>query len=230
MNVQRKHIGTDGTVLIPVFSDKFELLDYLGENKSNIFAEKMSCFKTADAFGFRKTNETFGSKAMTVNPDASKELKVKIVINATNLMDSHKDVHIPNIWKKGLQENPPRFHLQEHKMTFENEISKDFKAYTEVVSFKSLGYARYKGDTEILVFDSNVRKDINEYMFRKYALGQVDEHSVGMQYVKMLMAVNSDSSEWKQEKDNWDKYFPMIANVKDAERSIFLAGIRSKSN
>lgn len=220
MSVQRKHIGTDGTVLIPIFADKFELLDYLGENKELIFAEKMSCFKTADAFGLRSTGtNTYSSKVLTVNPESTNELKVKAIINATNLLDTHKDVHIPGLWKKGLQENPPRFHLQEHKMSFENEISRDFKAYTETVSFKSLGYPRYKGDAEVLVFDSNVRKSVNEYMFRKYAMGMVDNHSVGMQYIKMLFAVNSNSSEWKQEKDNWDKYYPMVANVKDADQS-----------
>lgn len=220
MSAQRKHIAVDGRVLLPLFTNKSAMLDFLGENKAEIELEKMSAFKTADAFGIRlQSAPGYSHKAMTVDPATTNEIQVKAVINATNLMDSHKDVHIPGLWKKGLSENPPRFHLQEHKMTFENEISKDFRAYTETVSFKSLGYGRYKGDTEVLMFDSKVRKSINEYMFRKYAMGQVDNHSVGMQYVKIFMAVNSDSKEWAQEKENWDKYFPMIANQKDAENS-----------
>jgi len=192
------------------------LLDYLGENLSQIHAEKMSSFKTADAFGIGSTGSDHSSqKAGSFNPDNLTEIQVKAIINATNLLDTHKDVHIPGIWKKNLKENPPKFHLQEHKMTFENEISKEFKAYTELTTFKDLGYPRYKGETEVLVFDSLVRKSINEYMFRKYALGQVDNHSVGMQYLLAPFCVNSDSREWKEEMDNYQKYKDAIVNQKD---------------
>lgn len=231
MSVQRKHIDTNGTLLIPVFSDKSLMLDYFGENKSEIEAEKMSAFKTADAFGIRQQGSgMFSTKATVINPDELNEIQVKVVINATNLMDSHKDVHMKGIWKKSLSENPPRFHLQEHKMTFENEISKEFKAYTEITTFKNLGYSKYKGDTEVLMFDSKVKKSINEYMFRKYALGQVDNHSVGMQYMKMIFCVNSDSREWATEKDGWDKYFPEVVNQKDAENSgYFWAVLEAKA-
>lgn len=216
MSVQRKHISDTGRILIPVFADKTAMLDYLGEHKNQIHAEKMSAFKMADAFGVRSSSDvSYAVKSATTNPDLLNEIQVKAVINATNLLDTHKDVHQPGIWKKGLSESPPRFHLQEHKMTFENEISKDFKVFTELISFKDLGYPRYKGETEILVFDSNIRKSVNEYMFRKYALGQIDNHSVGMQYAKMFFCVNSDSREWKEEMDNWNKWYSTIANPKD---------------
>lgn len=216
MSVQRKHIAVNGTILMPLFTDKSAMLDYLGENLNDIHAEKMSAYKTADAFGVGGISTgAYSTKAMTVNPDMLNEIQVKAVINATNLLDTHKDVHQPGIWKKGLSENPPKWHLQEHQNTFKNRISKDFKAFTETVSFKSLGFGRYKGDTEILVFDSKIKKAVNEYMFKLYATGEVDNHSVGMAYMKIFFCVNSDSREWKEEKDNWDKWLSSIANPKD---------------
>lgn len=216
MSVQRKHIGENGKLLLPIFTDKTVMLDYLGENLADIQAEKSTAFKLADAFGYGiASGSGYSSKATSVNPDITNEILVKAVINATNLLDTHKDVHIPGIWKKGLSENPPKWHLQEHQMKFSNRISKDIKAYTEVVSFKSLGYPRYKGDTEILVFDSKIKKSVNAEMFKLYATGEIDNHSVGMQYVKMMFCVNSDSREWKEEYDNYLKYKEEIANQKD---------------
>lgn len=231
MSVQRKHISETGKLLIPVFADKTEMLDYFGEFKNQIHAEKMSAFKMADAFGLREGSDLeYAVKASTTNPELSNEIQAKLVINATNLLDTHKDVHQPGIWKKGLAEAPPRFLLKEHKMTFENEISKELKAFTETTTFKDLGYPRYKGTTEILVFDARIRKSLNDYMFRKYALGEVDNHSVGMQYRKMFFCLNTDSREWKEEKDNWDKWYSTIANPKDmGENEFFWSQTEAKA-
>lgn len=220
--VQRKHISETGKLLLPVFTSKSEMLDYLGDNKEQIHIEKINAKKEADAFGVRTTPNTdlsFTNKASgNINPDVVSELKLKLAINATNLYDTHGDVHIPGLWKKNLKENPPKFLLQEHSMTFDHRISTEIKAYTEVISFKALGYSKYKGDSEVLVFDAIAKKRMNPFMFDTYALGEVTNHSVGMRYVNLLFAVNSDSKEWKEEKDNWDKYYPMIANQKDVDQ------------
>jgi hypothetical protein len=48
-------------------------------------------------------------------------------------MDSHKDVHLPGIWKKTLQENKDLYLLEEHKFLFQGIITDQVKAYTQLL-------------------------------------------------------------------------------------------------
>ena len=56
-------------------------------------------------------------------------------------------------------------------------------------------------------------------MFKQYSQGNVDNHSVGMQYVKLALAINSEEEEYKEEKEVWDKYYPKVVNNAELEKS-----------
>lgn len=109
-------------------------------------------------------------------------------------------------------------HLQEHKMQFDKIISdgQNLNAFTKTYDFRELGYD-IDGTTQALVFDSVIEKDRNEYMFDQYKQNRVNNHSVGMQYVKLLLAVNS--SDFAEEKEIWDIYYPQIANKERADEN-----------
>jgi hypothetical protein len=131
-------------------------------------------------------------------------------------MDSHSDVHIPGIWKKSLQENKLIYHLQEHQIKFDHIISDQVTASTKTMTWKELGFD-FPGSTEALIFDSVIEKERNEYMAEQYAKGRVKNHSVGMIYVKMELAMNSDSKYDAIEKETWDKYIDTISNKAQVE-------------
>ena len=76
----------------------------------------------------------------------------------------------------------------------------------------------FEGKTQALVFNANIEKDRHEYMFKQYAKGRVKEHSVGMRYVKLELAINSESKYDVDEKEVWDKYISDIANKEQAEQ------------
>lgn len=207
---------------------KFEDIEHLDRfistelkhDKTKLYSLKKATFKQADAFSFTLPNEhtkdeeikSIGSK---INPDTN-ILQVKSVINTTNLLDSHGDVHMKGLWKKSLSENKGIYLLQEHKQSFANIISDDVTPTTKNLTWKSLGYD-FEGSTQALVFDSLIPKTkYNELMFDMYLNGRVKNHSVGMQYVKIAFCVNSTDSYWKEEKDNFDKYINEVANKEDA--------------
>ena len=102
-------------------------------------------------------------------------------------------------------------------MNFKNVISDEVKAYVETMSFKELGFRQFKMDTQALIFNSVISRERNEFMFDQYGKGFVKNHSVGMRYVKLILAVNSDASEYKEEFEVWNKYASQVANIKDAE-------------
>ena len=59
-------------------------------------------------------------------------------------------------------------------------------------------------------------------MSKKYKQNKVKNHSVGMRYVKLDLAMNSESKWDEEEKKVWDKYYPIVANKEVAdERGYF---------
>lgn len=204
---------------IPVFNTKKELFNFLVTNKNTLIAQKKAVIKHADAIicnpKILNTNQ--------VNKDDNNLLDrkpgdclVKVVINTTNIMDSHMDVHMPGIWTKSIQENKNILHIQEHEMKFENIIAdgKDLKAYVESISWADLGFP-FIGKTEALIFESNVKADRNPFMADQYRKGYVKNHSVGMQYVKIVMCINDE--DYGSEFEAWQKYYPEVINKELAD-------------
>ena len=202
------------------FEDKRELFSSLKEHKHTLIAQKRATTKYADStFHYVSVVDDKGktTKAESNNIADLDKLEVKLVINTTNLMDSHSDVHLKGIWKKSVKENKNLLLLQEHQMTFDKIISTDIKASIDLMSWSDLGFKKLQGTTEALVFTSIIEKSRNPFMFEQYAKGYVKEHSVGMRYVKVDLAVNSEESYYKEEKGIWDKYINEIANKEAAE-------------
>jgi hypothetical protein len=172
---------------IPKFESKSELFKWLKTNKSLLIDSKKSQLKHGDLVIHGSVQGEGVTKA-SLTPTGDK-IQVKAVINTTNVMDSHLDVHIKGLWKKTLTENKGRFYmLQEHNMSFDKVIAypESVKAYTESFEFKKLGFSGLKGETEALVFDAEISKEDNAEMFRLYSQNKVRNHSVGMRYVKIF--------------------------------------------
>lgn len=205
------------------YETKEELFKFLRENKKSLVAAKKAEQKNADAIScvlplFNEKGETIKSGAVIVSDLLNKDsINVKIVINTTNLLDSHMDVHMKGIWKKTVKENPTTLHLQEHIVKFDSIISDDAKPSIKTMKWSELGKP-YDGETECLVFDSEVKSDRNKFMFEQYAKGYVKQHSVGMRYVKLFLCMNSENAYDAEEKANWDKYIGEVANREDAEK------------
>jgi hypothetical protein len=205
---------------IPAFKTQQELFTHLRENKQLYISAKKSEPKEADAVFFNAfvIDDTGTVQKLQPNTELLKldSFNVKAAINTTNLMDSHSDVHIPGLWTKSIKERKSFYLFQEHKMQFDKIISDNVSASTKQMTWKELGQD-YAGTTEVLVFDAAIEKGRNEYMSEQYAKGRVKNHSVGMQYVKLDLAINSNDKYDATEKATWDKYITQVANKTDAE-------------
>ena len=204
---------------IPTFNTKSELFAFLVKNKEVLIAQKKVQPKHADPIVLMPTiirNKEGAEKDMPISGMMPNDCLVKIVINTTNIMDNHLDVHLPGIWTKSLKENKMIMHLQEHEMSFENIISdgKDLKAYTQTMTWGDLGFS-LPGNTEALIFESLVRADRNPFMADQYLKGYVKNHSAGMHYVKIVMCINDEN--YGAEYEAWQKYYPEIANKEMAD-------------
>lgn len=197
------------------------LFNYLVKNEDFIFHAKKSEVKYADAawgmpMYINDKGELLGKAEVQETQIDPTKLKVVVVINTTNWFDSHDDVHIPGLWKKALSENKRTgfYLLKSHLRDFEAIITEGCQGEARPMSWKDVG-VNLIGNTEALVFTGIIEQDRNTYMFEQYQKGRVKKHSVGMQYVKMVTCINDD--DYPVQKENWDKYFPMVANAAEAE-------------
>lgn len=202
---------------------KEEEIEYVFKNKDLIIAQKTNAIKHADVVvnTIKSENETEINKATSIEEGQDPtSLMAKLVINTTNLIDSHMDCHMKGIWKKSLSESKHLLLLQEHEMDFDKIISDslvdNLKAYTQELTFKSLGF-KYEGTTEALIFEAQIKKDVNEFMFNLYKKGRVSQHSVGMRYIKIFLCLNSEEPMYSSEKANWDKFYKEVANKEVAD-------------
>lgn len=217
----------------PKFKNKEEKFAFLKKNEKTLIAQKKAKLKKAKTnfnnpilsvkeFGKKKTN-----KSSEEFSDEGPYVVVKAIISTTNIRDSHKDVHLKGWAKKTLKENKSIMHVQEHKM---NEFSKiisdgeDLKVYTKDFTWKELGFD-WEGETEALVFESKVRKERNPEMYKNYVKGWVKNHSVGMVYVKIFLAMDSEDEDHKENKEKFDKYIDQIANKEEVVKDGHFWGV-----
>lgn len=191
-----------------------DIFKHLKDNKALIIAQKKSAMKKADALSFNVTltkKDTTKSGLVENNSDLD-SINVIVVINTTNILDSHNDVHINGLWNKSLKEQRNLYLLQEHIMSFDKIITEEIKAYTKQFSFSDLGFTDLKGNTEALVFDAVIDSGRNLFMFEQYLKGYVKQHSVGMMYKNISLCINATDNIYKEEKAAWDKYITNVAN------------------
>jgi len=203
------------------FESKQLMFKELQENKQHLISLKKSAIKYTDGFDYLYMDKETKNGVVKSNDMVSgdmTELKVRVVMNTTNVLDSHGDVHIDGLWKRTLSHSNKKLHLQEHLREFDKVISSDALAYVKNTTFKDLGFS-FDGNTQALIFDSLVKMSRNPLMFQQYKNGWVNNHSVGMQYVDIVICINSEERWAAEEKENWDKYYPLIMNKDDADAS-----------
>lgn len=209
------------------FEDKEAMFLELSKNESKIVELKKATIKESDSVS------TFFELKESVEKSLSfvKDGFVYPVINTTNFLDSHGDVHFPSIWNKSLKDKAKKiFYVLEHKLSIDNVIAfpNDVNAFAKMVSWKDLGFD-FEGETQALIYE--IHKDkikiarIKELLEEKTAF----ENSVRMRYITMNLAVNSKSPDLAKNKALWDERIEKIANKKTAEEQGYFWAIDEAS-
>ena len=198
------------------------------EKKAELIELKKSALKICDP-SISVEVETV-NKAFTTNftDDLEKGvIRRKIVGNTYNWLDSHGDVHVGNTFKKSIQERTTKvFHLHDHKFEISAKVGKIDSIKEVDISWKDLG-VDISGSTKALIAESDISKDLNKAVFDQYLSKEIDQHSVGMRYVKLDLAVNDD--QYEEEYKVWKNYIDSIGNKEQAiEKGYFWAVSEAK--
>lgn len=206
-------------IAIPEFSTKKELFNYLITNKESLIETKKSMPIYSDCVDYQvnqitKVGETSTKANTPVNEDVD-SLRVRVVANTANWIDSHMDLLLPDSAKKSISERKGIIpHLHDHVHAIAAKIGEVVDITLPVLSYSELGISG-SGSTQAIVFVTDIIKSYNEKVFNQYKLGRINQHSIGLQYVSLELAINDEDSE--KEFDFWNKYLPQVINKDVAE-------------
>lgn len=195
-------------------------LDYIKANKEEAISLKKKAIKFSDgvSLSFLKTG---ANKSEVKNESNNGLVNKTFIANTYNWMDSHDDVHVGNTFKKSISENKNVFHLHDHEFKLTSKVGQIKSIEEKEVSWRDLGVDK-NGLTTVLMVNSDIKKSYNELIYNEYLTNKINQHSVGMQYVKIELAINDESS--KEEFDVWNKYIDTIGNKEKAiEKGYFWA-------
>lgn len=207
---------------IPVFTS-VEKLAWIIKNKQELIELKKADLKFTDPFALGDLGAV--DKALTTNYKddvATGIIKRTIIGNTYNWMDSSDDVLLDDIFSKSIKDRQDKvFHLHDHKREVTAKVGTPTSIYEKSVKWTDLGVNK-SGSTMCLMMDSDIKKDFNPAMFGQYLGGEITQHSVGMYYVSLELAVND--TDMKAEYACFAKYIDRIGNkAKVMEQGYFWA-------
>lgn len=135
------------------------------------------------------------------------------VVNSTNVIDSHSDLHLDGLWNEksfnGLS------YVLDHDFSVSGLIAQpsDVKALVRRMDWNDLG-VNSDGKTDALLYYVKLRDYANPDFVRAYKNGVTLQNSVRMRYEVVHLAVNN--KDFKEEYANWNKYLKFAINPEKA--------------
>lgn len=217
------------------FEDKKSLFKALVANKDKIIKAKKSailksCDKGLGVSGYKVKESVLTEAVKGVEFDTEKNYY--IATNTTRILDSHEDLHLDGIWNKTVKEQQGKNYLvfdHEYKATSTIVKKEHIKMFVATIPFSAIG-KNYEGETEALIYEFPKDKVINPLAKEWLESNDDIESSVRMQYVKMSLCLNADEEEFKEERKNYEKYHPIIANKDDFEEIFYFWAIGEAKN
>lgn len=203
-----------------------ELTTYLIKNKKQLISYKKIGTKEGAGVGFStdcqiQIPKNKALKTIKADDDSSIEPNTLIAENIANLagwMDFDNDVIVNGGYNKTIADKKNnRPSMKNHNYNTDSIIGDTLEVRVDSISPKDLGI-----DTDVLlvdgaIFRTLVRKVYDSKTYYKYLHGAIKEHSIGLRYIKLELAIN-DPDEVDEYK-TWNKYYSQIIN-KDRADSI----------
>ena len=194
------------------FTDKMDQTNFIKANIKDLVSKKKAEYKTLSEPIIK--DDLVKEFTPLIEDISGDFINVKSVINSTNIIDSHLDLHLSKIWNKTVKDNPFTYHLKSHGRDFEYVISSKAKSYNENTNFNKIGLdIDFKTVININEFILNRSK--MPFMFDAYKNGDVSQHSVGMMYVELDIAYYDETSQKEMDYFNEMKSYAVNPEVAD---------------
>lgn len=212
-----------------------ELLTYLHENKEQLKAYKKTGIKNAPTVGYSsasniqvKEGACKGIKAETQESVETGVLRVDVIANLAGWMDFDDDVLLPGAYNKTISDKKNnRPFLKDHRYSTDAIIGDTVDVFKQDFSISAELGLQNESDfatTEGVVFRADIRKSYDAGMFEKYKNGAIKEHSIGLRYVKIDLAINDP--DFEDEYRVWKGAIGRVINRSKAEKNGYFWAVR----
>ena len=224
------------------FRNQKELFAYLVGEKELVLSQKKSITKLAEgglsavfqeaAVGQDAFKEFANkSKPLYQNDKEAGILKRTVLANTYWWMDSHSDVHLGRgsedenaVFTESIKGRANKiFPIDQHNYSLDGRMGKTLNLYEAPISWRALGVGK-TGMTEGLFADAQIEKRKNASRYEDYLNDEVDQHSVGMRYIDIQLAVN-DETDYPEETKVFKKYISKIGNRQTVEQQGFFFAV-----
>lgn len=206
-------------ISIPEFETKKQLHNFLRSNKKELISKKRSLPIKAAPVSMpvhrvnSKSNAFKSNEAVVEDLDV---LRVKVVANSANWVDSHQDMLLPNAPLRSIKNNKHMIpHLHDHVHSVMAEVGDVVDIYLQDISLRELGLDK-DGSTQSVIFVTDIKKKLNEKVFERYKSGKIRQHSIGLQYMNLELAIDDEDSE--KEYDFFKKYYDQAINPEQIDK------------
>lgn len=205
------------------FATKSEMFFELKANKELIVAQKKAAIKFSDPIQYFVKQLLDGTGVTKAIPDAPEVVgigsTIYAIINTTNFYDSCGDVHLDGIWDNSIKDQVGKlYYVINHDLKLGSVIAypKDVKSSVVPLNWSDIGQD-YNGTMQALVYEVKLTEAANKDALSAITTKQDIQNSVRMGYITMILCIDDNSDDYKQEKANFDKYLKVVANKQDAE-------------
>ncbi len=155
------------------------------------------------------TEKSYLKSKQFVSPEED-TIHVKVVANTANYIDSQMDMILPGAANKSIQERKGLIpFLHDHLRTLDARIADVKDIYETDLPVRHLGIDK-EGVTSALIFEAEVKQQYNENIFNQYKNGQVNQHSIGLRYIDLALALNDQNDAVHFQ--TWSKYIGQAIN------------------
>lgn len=191
-------------------------LEDILKNKQEAINIKKSAYKHSDVVNNHIIKEDTENVTKLVLDDEEQDNVVKVIANTYYWLDSHGDVHVKGCFTKSIKENVGKiFHFDNHEHSFNSKVG-NVKTVKEVnVNWTDLGVQK-DGKTICVIGETELVEDYNCQVYDAYKNNEINQHSVGMQYVNLQIAVNNPAE--IEAYKLWNEIYPMLGNPETADK------------
>ena len=189
-------------------------IEFYRENKEALLSEKLGATKLSDNLS---ALPIISLKSSALSKDASTSatsLDVSVVCNTAWFCDSHMDVLTDKAYDDSISARGNTIpHIADHEQTSTSHVGDVKAVYTKVIPLEQLGLSGTDiKSTTALVMNTTIQEAYNPKVFQFYKNGKINQHSIGLTYGEIKMAVNSGHENDTAEKAIWDEAYPSIIN------------------
>lgn len=194
-------------------------LEEILKNKQEAINIKKTAFKHSDVVDNHIIKEDGENVVKLLLDDEEQNNVVKVIANTYYWLDSHGDVHVKGCFTKSIKENQGKiFHFDNHEHSFSSKVG-NVKSVKEVnVNWSDLGVNK-EGKTICIIGETELVEDYNCQVYDAYKNNEINQHSVGMQYVNLQIAVKQPTE--VEAYKLWNEIYPLLGNPEKADKDGF---------